>query len=71
MQDVIEEPAAQVHFSRISADGLEFTLQFWVADRLTSRLAVISRVHGAAWAALQSAGITLPPPKPLSAAGNS
>ena len=71
VQDVIEEPAAQVHFSRISADGLEFTLQFSVADRLTSRLAVVSRVHSAAWAALQSAGITLPPPKPLSAAGNS
>jgi small-conductance mechanosensitive channel len=69
--DINAEPAAQVHFSRISADGLEFTLQFWVADRLTSRLAVISRVHGAAWAALQSAGITLPPAKPFSTAGNS
>ena len=68
--DVIAEPAAQVHFSRISADGLEFTLQFWVADRLHSRLAVISRVHGAAWAALQAAAVSLPLPKPFVVSAN-
>ena len=69
--DVNTEPAAQVHFSRFSADGLEFTLHFWVADRLHSRLAVMSRVHSAAWAALQAEGIALPPPKPVVIASHS
>jgi small-conductance mechanosensitive channel len=63
--DVNADPPAQVHFSRFSADGLEFTLQFWVADRLHSRMAVLSKVHAAAWAALESARVALPPPKPF------
>jgi hypothetical protein len=45
-------------------------LQFWVADRLHSRLAVMSRVHHAAWAGLQAAGITLPLPKTAAVAAN-
>ncbi|MFM7801071.1 MAG: mechanosensitive ion channel family protein [Limnohabitans sp.] len=68
--DVNTEPPAQVHFSRFSADGLEFILHFWVADRFHSRLAVMSRVQSAAWVALQAAGIALAPPKPLAVTGN-
>ena len=63
--DILTEPAAQVFLSRFSADGLEFTLQFWMTDRLQSRLAVLSRVNAAAWEAIQNAGIHLPPPKPV------
>jgi small-conductance mechanosensitive channel len=63
--DILAEPAAQVFLSRFSADGLEFTLQFWMTDRLQSRLAVLSRVNAAAWVAIQNAGIQLPPPKPV------
>jgi small-conductance mechanosensitive channel len=70
VSEVNADPAAQVHFSRFSAEGLEFTLQFWVADRLHSRLAVMSRVHHAAWAGLQAAGIALPLPKTAAVAAN-
>ena len=63
--EIMTEPAAQVFLSRFSADGLEFTLQFWVTDRLQSRLAILSRVNAAAWAGIQNAGIQLPPPKPF------
>ena len=63
--DILAEPAAQVFLSRFSADGLEFTLQFWMTDRLQSRLAVLSRVNAAVWVAIQNAGIQLPPPKPV------
>ncbi len=61
--DVMTDPVAQVYLSRFSADGLEFTLQFWVKDRLQSRMAILSRVNAAAWAGIQSAGIQLPAPK--------
>jgi small-conductance mechanosensitive channel len=70
VSEVNADPSAQVHFSRFSAEGLEFTLQFWVADRLHSRLAVMSRVHHAAWAGLQAAGIALPLPKTAAVAAN-
>ena len=63
--EIMTEPAAQVFLSRFSADGLEFTLQFWVTDRLQSRLAILSCVNAAAWAGIQNAGIQLPPPKPF------
>ena len=65
LPDVNADPPAQVHFSRFSADGLEFTLQFWVADRLLSRMAVLSSVHAAVWAALQAAQVSLPMAKPI------
>ncbi len=63
--DVLPEPPAQVFFSRFSADGLEMTLNFWVANQLHTRMAVLSRVNTAVWSALSAAGIPLPPPKAL------
>lgn len=63
--DVLPEPAAHVFFSRFSADGLEFTLNFWVANQLHTRMAVLSRVNSTIWSALSGAGIQLPPPKAI------
>ena len=63
--DVLPEPPAQVFFSRFSADGLEMTLNFWVANQLHTRMAVLSRVNKAVWSALSAAGIQLPPPKAI------
>ena len=63
--DVLPEPPAQVFFSRFSADGLEMTLNFWVANQLHTRMAVLSRVNTAVWSALSEAGIQLPPPKAI------
>jgi small-conductance mechanosensitive channel len=61
--DVLPEPAPQVFFSRFSADGLEMTLNFWVANQLHTRMAVLSRVNQAVWSALLAAEIKLPPPR--------
>ena len=63
--DVLPEPPAQVFFSRFSADGLEMTLNFWVANQLHTRMAVLSRVNTAVWSALSEAVIQLPPPKAI------
>ena len=65
VSDVLPEPAAQVFFSRFSADGLEMTLNFWVANQLHTRTAVLSRVNTAVWSALSKAGIKLPPSKAI------
>ena len=59
------EPPAQVYFSRFTPDGLEFTLQCWMVDKLQARMAILSQIHEAAWKALQDANIHLPPPKPV------
>ena len=63
--DVLPEPPAQVFFSRFSADGLEMTLNFWVANQLHTRMAVLSRVNSAVWSTLSEADIQLPPPKAI------
>ncbi len=65
VKDLLPEPPPQVFFSRFSADGLEWSLHFWVTDQLTARMAVLSRVNQAVWSALQAANISLPPPKAL------
>ena len=65
VSDVLPEPPAQVFFSRFSADGLEMTLNFWVANQLHTRMAVLSRVNTSVWSALSAAGIQLPPPKAI------
>ena len=65
LTDVLPEPPAQVFFSRFSADGLEMTLNFWVANQLYTRMAVLSRVNTSVWSALSAAGIQLPPPKAI------
>ena len=65
VSDVLPEPPAQVFFSRFSADGLEMTLNFWVANQLHTRMAVLSRVNTAVWSALSAAGIQVPPPKAI------
>jgi small-conductance mechanosensitive channel len=61
----LPEPPAQVFFSRFSSDGLEMTLNFWVANQLHTRMAVLSRVNTAVWSALSDADIKLPPPKAI------
>jgi len=69
--DVLDEPAPRAFFSQFSADGLLFQLHVWVADPQQGRLSVLSEVNTAVWAALQQAGVQLPPAKPaLSAASN-
>ena len=61
--DVLADPPAQVFFKSISADGLEWTVYFWVTDQLQARSAVLSRLNHAVWSGLQAANIKLPPPK--------
>ena len=70
LPELLPEPAPQVFFSRFNADGLEWTLNFWVTDQLNTRMSVMSRVNQAVWTALQEAGFKLPPPKAISATGN-
>jgi small-conductance mechanosensitive channel len=68
---VLAEPAPQAFFSSFGQDGLVFTLHCWVADPQQGKLQVLSEVNTAVWAALQQAGVQLPPAKPaLSAASN-
>ena len=68
---VLQEPAPQAFFSSFGQDGLVFNLHCWVADPKQGVPQVLSEVNTAVWAALQQAGVQLPPAKPaFSAASN-
>ena len=61
---VLDDPAPQAFFTDFTQDGLVLTLHFWVNDLQLGRQAILSEVNLAIWAALQQAGVQLPPTKP-------
>ena len=62
---VLSDPPPRAFFSQFTADGLVFSLHFWVADPEQGKWTILSEVNAAVWAALQQAGVQLPPSKPV------
>lgn len=60
---VLQEPAVAVHLSAFGADGLEFTVGYWIADPEGGQLNVRSAVNVAVLAALRQHGIDIPYPQ--------
>lgn len=59
---VLAEPAAVARLAKLGADGLEFSLLFWVADP-ASQLKVRSEVNLRILKSLRSAGVDIPYPQ--------
>jgi small-conductance mechanosensitive channel len=55
------EPAA--HLSAFAADGLEFTVVFWIADAHNGLMNVRSDVNVAILSGLRAAGVDIPFPQ--------
>jgi small-conductance mechanosensitive channel len=60
---VLKTPAPVAHLANFAADGLEFSLCFWIADPENGQLNVKSEVHIAILAALRAAKIEIPSPQ--------
>lgn len=60
---VLRDPAPAVALSAFGADGLEFTLGYWIADPENGKLSVRSAVNKAVLAALTAHGISIPYPQ--------
>lgn len=60
---VMKEPVPVAHFTNFAADGLEFTLNYWVADPDKGKDNVRSDVHTAILHGLRAAGIEIPGPQ--------
>jgi small-conductance mechanosensitive channel len=60
---VVPEPAPAVRLARLGADGLEFTVLFWIADPQNGQLAVRSEVNLRILKGLREAGIEIPFPQ--------
>ena len=60
---VIQEPAPAARLTGFGADGLEFTLQFWIADPGNGQMNVRSDVNLAVLRGLRAAGIEIPYPQ--------
>jgi small-conductance mechanosensitive channel len=60
---VIAEPAPSAKLARLGADGLEFTLLFWIADPQSGQLGVRSDVNLRVLKALRGARIDIPYPQ--------
>jgi small-conductance mechanosensitive channel len=60
---VVPEPAPAVRLARLGADGLEFTVLFWIADPQNGQLAVRSDVNLRILRGLREAGIEIPFPQ--------
>jgi small-conductance mechanosensitive channel len=60
---VIADPAPAARLARFGADGLEFTLLFWIADPQNGQLNVRSDVNLKVLAGLREAGIEIPYPQ--------
>ena len=57
---VLQDPAPSALLGTLGADGLEFTLNYWIADPHNGQLNVRSDVNFAVLKALQSHGIEIP-----------
>lgn len=60
---VLREPAPGVALSAFGADGLEFTVGFWIADPENGSLALRSDINRAILAALRAHGVEIPYPQ--------
>jgi small-conductance mechanosensitive channel len=60
---VLKEPAPIAHLARLGADGLEFSLLFWIEDPANGQLNVRSEVNIRILQGLQAAGIEIPYPQ--------
>ena len=60
---VLKEPGPGARLANLGADGLEFTLLFWVGDPENGHLNVRSEVNIEVLKALQAAGIDIPYPQ--------
>ncbi len=60
---VLREPGPGARLAKLGADGLEFTLLFWIADPENGQLNVRSEVNIAILKALQAANIDIPYPQ--------
>ena len=60
---VLKEPAPSAALSAFGADGLEFTLGYWIADPENGQLNVRSAVNIAILDALRSQGVEIPYPQ--------
>ncbi len=60
---VLAAPAPAARLANLGADGLQFTLLFWIADPQGGQLGVRSAVNLRVLAALRAAGIEIPYPQ--------
>jgi len=60
---VLEDPAPAARLTGFGADGLQFTLQFWIADPGNGQMNVRSEVNLAVLKGLRAAGIEIPYPQ--------
>lgn len=60
---VLKDPAPSALLSAFGADGLEFTLAFWISDPQNGQLGVRSDLHIRILAGLRAAGIDIPFPQ--------
>ncbi len=60
---VLAEPGPSVKLARLGADGLEFTLLFWIDDPQAGQLGVRSDVNLRMLRALREAGVDIPYPQ--------
>ena len=60
---VLSDPEPGARLARFGADGLEFTLLFWIADPAAGQLNVRSEVNLRILAALRGAGVEIPYPQ--------
>ena len=60
---VLAEPAPACRLARLGADGLEFSVLFWIADPVNGQLNVRSEVNLKVLQGLRSAGIDIPYPQ--------
>ena len=60
---VLKSPGPAAHFVKFGADGLEFTLAFWIEDPTSGQTNVKSEVNLNVLRALRGAGIDIPYPQ--------
>jgi small-conductance mechanosensitive channel len=60
---VLKEPAPHAALSAFGADGLEFTLGYWIADPENGQLGLRSDINLAILRALREHGIEIPYPQ--------
>ena len=60
---VLRDPPPDVSLSAFGADGLEFTVGYWMADPENGQLNLRSQVNVAIFKALRLHGIRIPPPQ--------
>jgi small-conductance mechanosensitive channel len=60
---VLKDPAPVAHLVKFGADGLEFSLFFWIDDPANGQLNVKSEINLRVLESLRAAGIDIPYPQ--------